>query len=87
MRSACLFSIAAIAIYLAAIVDMYLKLPVYSIAKATYMVGLLPCFALLAAAGAAPLLKGRVIRAAVFAAMTCWALAAYVAYYSVSDFQ
>lgn len=80
-RPALLLAAAAVAIYLAAIVDLFLRLPVYSTAKATYAVGLLPCFALLAAAGAAPLMKWRWTRAAVLSMVICWAVAAYAAYF------
>jgi hypothetical protein len=82
-RRAILFAIAAILIYLAAIVDLYVRLPIYSTAKATYMVGLVPCFAILAAAGAAPVLRFRVPRALILSSVTCWAVAAYVAYFAV----
>jgi hypothetical protein len=43
------------------------------------MVGLLPCFGVLAAAGAAPLLRFRMLRAFVLALVACWASAAYIA--------
>ncbi len=82
-RSAMLFAIAAILIYLAAILDLYVRLPIYSTAKATYMVGLVPCFAALAAAGASPFLRHRLLRALVLSSLTCWAVAAYVAYFVV----
>jgi hypothetical protein len=82
-RRPLLLAIAAILIYLAAIVDLYIRLPIYSTAKATYMVGLVPCFAILAAAGAAPFLRFRATRAVLFASLTCWAVAAYVAYFAV----
>lgn len=82
-RSALAFAIAAIVIYLAAIVDLYIRLPIYTTAKATYMVGLVPCFAVLAAAGAIPFLRWRLTRAVLFSALVCWAVAAYVAYFAV----
>jgi len=83
-RDALLFALAAVAIYLAAILDVYIGLPVLSTAKATYTVGLLPCYGLLAAAGAAPLLRFRLLRAVVLAAIACWAVAAYLAYFSIN---
>jgi hypothetical protein len=83
-RDALLFSFAALAIYLVAIVDLYIGLPVLSTAKATYTMGLLPCYGLLAAAGAAPLLQSRVLRAAILSGIACWALAAYLAYFSTN---
>jgi hypothetical protein len=83
-RDALLFCLAALAVYLAAIVDLYIGLPVLSTAKATYTMGLLPCYGLLVAAGAAPLLRGRFLRAVLFSAIACWALAAYLAYFSTN---
>ena len=50
-RWAMLFALSAIGIYLAAVVDLYIRLPVYRACKATYLLGLLPCIAVLAAAG------------------------------------
>jgi len=82
-RNALLFAFAAVAIYLVAIIDLYIGLPVLSTAKATYTLGLLPCYALLAAAGAAPLLHNRFLRAMLFSAIACWAVAAYLAYFSI----
>ena len=74
----------AIVIYLAALVDLFVRLPVYSTAKATYLLGLLPCFAVLAGVGAAPLLQFRVARELVFSAVAVWAFASYAAYFNVS---
>ena len=82
-RAVWTFAVAAIAIYLAAVVDLYVRLPIYSTAKATYTLGLLPCYAVLAAAGAAPFLRFRLSRAILFSALSCWAVAAYAAYFIV----
>jgi hypothetical protein len=84
VRDVLLFCLAAIAIYLAAVIDLFVRLPIYSTAKATYTLGLLPCYALLAAAGAAPLLQFRFLRAGILAALACWAIAAYAAYFSIT---
>ncbi len=81
-RKTILFSTFCIAIYLTAIFYLYIKLPIYSTAKATYTLGLLPCYALLAAAGAEPFLKHRLIRSFLFALLACWAFAAYLAYFA-----
>ena len=82
-RLVILFALTAIAIYLAAVVDLYVRLPVYSTAKATYMLGLLPCFAVLAAVGAAPLCDSA-FREFVFSAVAVWAFASYAAYFDVT---
>jgi hypothetical protein len=63
--------------------DLYVRVPVYGQANARYMVGLLPCFAVLAAARAAPLVRFRLLRPVVFAAIVCGAIAAYVAYFDL----
>jgi hypothetical protein len=78
-RNALLFALAAVAIYVTAIADFYVRVPIYSAAHARFMVGLLPCFGVLAAAGAAPLLRFRMLRAFVLALVACWASAAYIA--------
>jgi uncharacterized membrane protein (GlpM family) len=83
-RSALLFALVALAIYLTALIDLYVRLPIYSTAKATYLVGLLPCIAVLAAAGAAPLLRFRFLRALIVSALACWAVASYAAYLDLS---
>jgi hypothetical protein len=80
-RKAILFSLAAVGIYLAATTEFFVRVPIYTNANARFMLGLVPCLGVLAAVGAAPLLRFRVLRAFVFAALACWAVAAYVAYF------
>jgi hypothetical protein len=80
-RTVVCFALAAVAIYLAAMIDVYVRMPIYSTAKATYTLGLVPCYGILAAAGGAPFMRYRWIRAPVFAALACWAVAAYAAYF------
>jgi hypothetical protein len=64
-------------------IDMYIVCPVYSRTKATYTLGLLPCYAILVAAGAEPFLRNRIIRSVFMALFACWAFAAYAAYFVV----
>lgn len=82
-RNAVVFSIGAIGLLLAAMMDLYIRLPIYSVAKATYTLGLLPCYAVLAAAGAEPFLHNRIVRSFVMALFVCWAFAAYAAYFVI----
>jgi hypothetical protein len=70
-----------VGIYLAALSNLYLRLPVYSAAKGTYLLGLLPCFAVLAAAGFDALRGLRGIGNIVFAALLTWATCVYAAYF------
>ena len=87
IRAPLSFAFSAIVLYLCAMLVLYLKLPTYSTSKASYMLGLLPCFALLAAAGARPLLKYRLPRAVLTGALTCWGVTAYLAYFVMPDIQ
>jgi hypothetical protein len=80
-RTVVCFALAALAVYLAAMIDMYLRMPIYSTAKATYTLGLIPCYGVLAAAGAEPIIRFRWLRELIFAALACWAVAAYAAYF------
>jgi hypothetical protein len=80
-RGAILFCLAAIVIYVAATTEFFVRVPIYTTANARFMLGLVPCLGVLAAVGAAPLLRFRFLRAFVFASLACWAVAAYVAYF------
>ena len=82
-RNAVIFSIGLIALFLAAMIDMYMACPVYSRTKASYTLGLLPCYAILIAAGAEPFTRNRIIRSVSMALFACWAFAAYIAYFVV----
>jgi len=80
-RKAILFALACVAIYFVAIIDFYLRVPIYSMTKASYTLGLLPCYGILIAAGAEPFLHIRFFRAIIMALISCWAVAAYLAYF------
>ncbi len=76
-----LFSVICVGIYFAALLYMYLTVPVYSTAKATYTLGLIPCYAVLSVTGLDLLSRSRLTRAAVNGCLACWAVAAYRAYF------
>lgn len=82
-RNAVIFSIGAIALFLAVMMDLYIRSPIYCIAKASYTLGLLPCYAVLVAAGAEHFLRNRIVRSIAIAVFACWAFAAYAAYFVV----
>lgn len=69
--------------FLAGVVYLYLKVPIYSQAKASYMLGLTPCFAVLFVSGARFLLRRTVVRAAFYGWMACWAVSAYLSFFVV----
>ena len=78
-----LFAILCLGVYLAAMLYAFLTVPVYSVVKGTYTLGLLPCYALLTAAGFEWIARWRVTRSIFYAAFTCWALSAYLAYFII----
>lgn len=77
------FAVAAIGIYFAAILDQFVSIPIFGVAKSSYALGLLPCFGLIAAAGAGVFLRHRLLRALLFGGLFTWAFAAYSAFFCV----
>lgn len=82
-RNAAILSFGAIALFLAAMMDFYISFPSYCIPKASYTLGLLPCYAILTAAGAEPFLRNRIVRSVAMSAFACWGVAAYTAYFVI----
>jgi len=78
-----IFSAYCIAVYLVALLYLYVTVPIYSTAKATYTVGLIPCYAVMCATGFDFLTRNRYMRAAVYAILFCWAVSAYSSYFVV----
>jgi len=77
------FSVCSIGLYLAAIFYLFLTVPILSSAKATYALGLIPCFALIGMAGFEILTRQRFLRAAVYGLFACWAVSSYVSYFTI----
>jgi hypothetical protein len=80
-RRGVLLAAGLVAVYLVATVSLYLQVPLYAAAKATQLLGLTPCFAVLAAAGYEFLGRVGAVRALLYGATGCWALCAYLAYF------
>ncbi|CCO24295.1 ArnT family glycosyltransferase [Maridesulfovibrio hydrothermalis] len=76
-----MFLAGCIAIYFTAVTYLYLNLPVYSTAKASYTLGLLPCYGILAAIGIQPLLKNLYGRAISYGFLTVWGTTIYLTYF------
>jgi hypothetical protein len=77
------FSRIALMLYLAALLYLYLKLPIYSTAKATYTLGLMPLYGMLAAIGFRPMLENKWLRATVYGWLTCFGVSAYCSYFII----
>lgn len=82
-RGALLFSVLAIATYLMAIFDLHLTAPIHSTAKATYTLGLTPCYAMLMAAGFGVAARWSVLRAVLVALLATWCVNSFLAYFIV----
>jgi hydrogenase-4 membrane subunit HyfE len=85
-RNALIFSIGIIVLLVAVMIDLYMVRTGYSVPKASYKLGLLPCYAIIVSAGAEPFLRNKIIRSFALACFACWAFAAYAAYF-VTGFQ
>lgn len=77
------FSTCTLILYLAAIFYMFLTVPFLSSAKATYALGLIPCFALVGTAGFEILTRQRFVRAGIYGLFACWAVGSYVSYFAI----
>jgi hypothetical protein len=74
---------ATLLLYLAAFVLLWLEVPAFSQAKASYTLGLTPVYAILCAAGLDLAPSNRLVRAAIFAFLLCWSVLVYGAYFVV----
>jgi hypothetical protein len=67
--------------YVAAIIYHYLRIPLYSITKATYTMGLATCYGILVAAGFDTLSRIRGLRPVLWGIVILWALSAYATFF------
>jgi hypothetical protein len=75
------YSVICVVIYISAILYLFLALPILSTAKATYALGITPCFAILCASGFEILTRRPMVKAIMFGGIACWAFASYAAYF------
>jgi hypothetical protein len=75
------FSVCCIGIYFAALLYLYITIPIFSTAKATYTLGLIPCYAILCVTGLEFLSRNNLLRTIITACLACWATAAYCSYF------
>ena len=77
------FALCSVLIYFAAIFYIFLTVPILSSAKATYALGLIPCFSLLFSAGFEFLTRWKFVRAVTYGLFACWVIGAYGAYFAI----
>jgi hypothetical protein len=78
-----IFCILCILIYLSAILYLFLTVPIYSTAKATYALGIIPCFAVLCVEGFKYLTSRLLLKAVVYGVLACFVFASYAAYFVI----
>jgi len=79
-RNAVVFSLGIILLFVAAMMDRFLNCSFYSAARSIYLLGIVPCVAILVAVGMKPFLHNRVVRSLTWALFSCWAFASWSAY-------
>ena len=67
--------------YGAVLLYLYIALPIYSTAKATYTLGLVPAYVVLCLYGLEPVLKHIAVRATLYGVFACWAVSAYASFF------
>ena len=75
------FAACCIIVYISAILYLFLTIPIFSIGKASYTLGLAPCYAVLSAGGFEMLTRRPLARATINGIIACWAVSIYLAYF------
>ena len=68
-------------VYVSAICYLFLTIPIYSVGKASYTLGIIPCYAVLSAGGFEMLTRTKLARAIINGIIACWAVGVYAAYF------
>jgi hypothetical protein len=77
------FLMAAIFVYFSALLYLYAVLPIFSTAKASYTMGLTPCYAAMATVGSAFLLRFKVLKNIFVSLLITWAVITYCSFFVV----
>jgi hypothetical protein len=80
-QPALVLAVLCVGAFFAGILYTFATVPYYCVVKSSYMTGLLPGFAVLGAAGFDMLGRWKFVRAVLWGAFACWAVAAYGAYF------
>lgn len=77
------FFLAAILVYFSALIYLYASLPIFSTAKASYTMGLTPCYAAMAALGAAFIFRFEYLKNIFVSILIIWAVITYGGFFVV----
>jgi 4-amino-4-deoxy-L-arabinose transferase-like glycosyltransferase len=80
LRRIGVFATSCLVLYIAALVYGFLTVPYYCVVKASYTLGLVPCYAILLTAGLR-LCRTPVVKGIVLGGLAAWGAAAYAAYF------
>jgi succinate dehydrogenase hydrophobic anchor subunit len=83
LRKGQLFAVSCVAVYFLAIIYLFLIVPIYSAGKATYTLGLIPCYAVLFAYGFDILTRSALTKALLQGIIGCWGVNAFLTYWVV----
>jgi hypothetical protein len=75
------FSTLCVLVYLLALIYVYILVPMHSQGRATYTMGILPCYAILCAVGIERLARGTTTRALFTGLLVCWGLYSYISFF------
>jgi len=84
-RESTLLATICLSVYLAAIAYLSLTIASFSTFKASYMLSLAPCFAVLFALGYKTIARPLPVRAVIHGLMTCWIVAVYMGYFVLPE--
>ena len=82
-KSTLIFCVFCIFLYVIAIIYLYLKLPTYSTVKASYSLGLLPCYAILISFGLSRFMENNISKQVIISILVWWGLSSYIGYFSL----
>lgn len=71
----------SIFVYLVGFLYNYLAVPIYSAGKASYMLGVLPCFATMGGWGLTRITKNSLAKAIIYSYIASWALVSFLAFF------
>jgi len=75
----------SVIIYIAAIMYLYFHLPIYSTVKASYSLGILPCYAILIAAGLKYFIDSKTMKPVITSFIIWWGMSSYLGYFSLGN--
>ena len=80
-RSIMIFATACVAIYFAALMYMYILVQMHSQGRATYTLGIIPCYAILCAQGINMLSRGTVTRGLFTGLLLVWGVFSFISFF------